>query len=113
MRKRTYKTRKNGWTSESGRNAARARWSRVKVATEVSEEDDYRREVEDRRGRVVRMVESVDAMGRRFLFGVRFSLSGRSDQFDLFDPRDGRCLFTGGANALGLRLARVFLNTNQ
>jgi hypothetical protein len=110
MRKKIKaKPRGRGWTAASGRRAARVRWDRAHEVLGEDVGDVLARAALDRKGRVLRMVEWVSLCGKRSLFGVRWSLAGRCDQFDLFDPRNGQVLWTGGRAALGRRLADEFL----
>lgn len=106
----TKRKRGGGWgrrfTSESGRRAARARWSRGHVSARESAADDHGRALNDRRGELVRVVTSMNpADGRAVRMVIRFSKSGRTDQFDVWS--NGRLVGTMGAKRLGAALGRA------
>lgn len=108
MRESKRRPRGRGWTSDRGRAAARARWEKHERSPEDQLADDLARAKEDRRGRIVRIVETVDARRQRSLFGIRHSVRGRVDQFDIYDPPTGRTLWTGGAVPLARKLSAFF-----
>jgi hypothetical protein len=110
MRKRTQKKpRGNGWTTERGRRAAHARWANNQRPADAVLADEMQRAKIDRKGRIIRIIETIDADGTRLLLGIRYSLHGRTDQYDIYDPTTGMATYTGGHTAILRHLTRILL----